>query len=373
MKLKKLLNLWIILILILFMFSGCISEKTSHSDVDPEKNTNNITVTDMFDREITLKSKAEKAVAIGPGALRLYCYVSNIDRLVGIEQIEKDRPIGRPYLIANPSLVNLEVIGPGGPNNSPDFEKILSVKPDVIFSSFYDKGTVEKVQAKTGIPVIALSYGKASTFDPSVYQSIEIIGTIMGEEDRARDVVNYIKACHDDLNNRTKDIPEDEKPSTYVGALSYKGAHGIESTYSNYALFNAINAKSVVREIEKTGTIMIDKEKLLEWNPDKIFIDLSGLQLVKNDYNKNSEFYDALDAFSNGEVYSQLPYNFYNTNIDTSIADAYYLGKILFPNRFEDIDPEIKADEIYEFLVGQKVYAQMEKDFGGFEKISIHK
>jgi len=364
---KKIISLLTVtLMLITLLLGGCTSKTSTHS------NSTSITVTDMLDREVTLDSTAKRVVAIGPGALRLYCYVGSIDNLVGIEQIEKKYPTGRPYAIANPSLTDLEVIGPGGPNNSPDPEKILSVKPDVIFTMYsYDKATADTLQSKTGIPVVALSYGKVSTFDPAVYKSVEIIGKVMGEEKRAGEVINFMKECQSDLDNRTKDIPDNEKPSAYIGALSYKGAHGIESTWSNYSLFVAVHAKNVVDETDKAGHIMIDKEKLIEWDPDKIIIDLGGLKLVKEDYNKNPEFYNTLTAFKNGEVYSQLPFNFYHTNIGTSIADAYFLSKVLYPDKFDDIEPEKKADEIYKFLVGKEVYSQMANDFGGFGKISI--
>lgn len=366
---KKLLNLSIILMLMVLMVCGC----TSNTTENPIESSEYITITDMFNREVTLKSNAKKVVAIGPGALRLYCYIGNIENLVGIEQIEKDNPMGRPYFLAKPSLSNLDVIGPGGPNNSPDFEKILAAQPDVIFTSFYDEATIENLHVKTGIPVVALSYGKISTFDPCIYESLEIIGKIIGEEERASEVVNFIKESYNDLNNRTKDVPDDAKPSAYIGALNYKGSHGIESTYSNYELFEAINADNVVKEIDRTGSVMIDKEKLIEWDPDIIFIDYGGLQLVKDDYTKNPNFYNALSAFKNGNIYSQLPYKFYNTNIDTALADAYYLGKVLYPEEFKDIDSDIKADEIFEFFVGKKVYTQMAKDFGKFKKLTIIK
>lgn len=351
------------------LFIGC----TSKSTISKDSSSESITLTDMLGRTIGMDTNAEKIVAIGPGALRLYCYIDSADKVVGIEQIEKDHPTGRPYALANESLKELEVIGPGGPNNSPDAEKLLSVKPDVIFSMYaYDKAAVDELQAKTGIPVVALSYGKVSTFDPAVYDSLEIIGKVMGKENRASEVINFMKECHDDLNNRTKDIEEDKKSNAYIGALSYKGSHGIESTYGDYSLFKAINAKNVVDEIGKTGSLMIDKEKLIEWNPDKIFIDYGGLNLVKDDYSKNPDFYNTLSAFKNGELYSQLPYNFYHTNIGTAMADAYYLGKVLYPDSFKHIEPEKKADEIYKFLLGKEVYKKMAEDFGEFGKILMN-
>lgn len=89
------------------------------------------------------------------------------------------------------------------------------------------------------------------------------------------------------------------------------------------------------------------------------------------DYKKNLQFYQTLSAVRKGELYQILPYNFYTTNIDTAIADAYFIGKTLYPEQFKDIDPEKKADEIYRLLLDKEMYVQMAKDFGGFKQILL--
>jgi len=264
------------------------------------------------------------------------------------------------------------VIGPGGPNNAPDPEKLLAVKPDVIFTTYAaDKAAADNLQSKTGIPVIALSYGKTSTFDPQVNASLMLIGKIIGMDKRAQELVGLMDGFKADLDTRTKDIAQDKKPSAYVGGLGMKGTHGIESTQGNYSLFNAVHAKNVVDETGKTGSLMIDKEQLIKWNPDIIFIDGGGYPSVLEDYKKNTQFYETLSAVKNGQLYSILPYNFYTTNIDTAIADAYYIGKILYPEQFKDVDPAKKADEIYKLLLGKEIYTQMAKDFGGFKQVVL--
>jgi iron complex transport system substrate-binding protein len=50
--------------------------------------------------------------------------------------------------------------------------------------------------------------------------------------------------------------------------------------------------------------------------------------------------------------------------VDTALADAYAIGKILYPQAFADIEPEKKADEIYTLLVGKPVYAEMKQTYG---------
>ncbi len=327
-------------------------------------------ITDMLGRSVTLPAGAKKIVAIGPGALRLYCYAGATDMVAGIEQKDIDEATGKPYLLANPSLRQLPVIGPGGPNNAPDPEKILAVGPDVIFSTYAaDTAAADELQEKTGIPVVALSYGKTSEFDPAVYDSLGLVGKITGQNDKAQAAVTFMRQCQQDLDDRTKAIADESKPRVYVGALSMKGTHGIESTQGEYALLDVLHALNVADETGKTGSVMIDKEKLLDWNPDIIFIDAAGYSFVLEDYKNNRNFYDSLDAFAKGHVYSQLPYKNYSTNIDTAIANAYYLGKVIFPDAFTDVDPAKKADEIYQALLGQALYTQMEKDFGGFDKL----
>jgi hypothetical protein len=87
--------------------------------------------------------------------------------------------------------------------------------------------------------------------------------------------------------------------------------------------------------------------KPLTLDPDIIFIDAAGLPLVADDVARNSGFYKGLKAFSRRRVYILHPFNWYTTNIDTALADAYAMGKILYGKQFEDIYPERKADEIY--------------------------
>lgn len=332
-----------------------------------------ITVTDLAGRRVEVPIPARRIVAIGPGALRLVCYVNGVNRVVGIENIDREgSPGGKTYLIAYPELKKLPVIGQGGAFSSPDPEKIVNVKPDVIFAcSFIDRKGAEDLQLKTGIPVVMLDYGISTIINESLYKSLRLTGMIIGEEKRAGDIVNYIKKTQRELDLRTERIANERKPGVYVGALGMRGGHGIESTQAKYPPFVMVNARNVADETGREGSIMIEKEKLLIWDPDIIFIDLGNYNLVKQDYHKNPQFYQALKAVKNGNVYGQLPFNFYNTNIDTAIVDAYWAGKVIFPEQFRDIDPVKKANEIYRFFLGKSLYEELTRTYGSLTGINI--
>ena len=103
-----------------------------------------------------------------------------------------------------------------------------------------------------------------------------------------------------------------------------------------------------------------------------IFVDSGGWDVVRADYAKNPQYYQALQAFQKGQTYRLHPFNMYTTNIDTVIAGAYAVGKAMYPKQFADVDVAKKADAIYTFMLGKPVYAQMQANHGALgEKISF--
>lgn len=362
-------------VLALSVLSGCSAAGTPAATQAPAAKT--VAVTDMLGRQVQIPAKVTRVVAIGPGALRLYVYAGNLDYVVGVEEMERGDVTGKPYMLANPGLAKLPVIGQGGPNNAPDPEKLLTVQPQVIFSTYASEAAAaEELQQKTGIPIVVLSYGGAgvtSIFGERVQGSLKLVGQVISDDTKARAAIDFLVKAQQDLDARTKNIADADKPSVYVGGLGSKGTHGIESTQGKYALLDVIHAKNVVDETGKSGSIMVDREKLLQWNPYFLFVDQGGYALIKEDYQKNPNFYNSLTAVKEGRVYSQLPYNYYSTNLDTAIADAYYLGTIIYPKAFADVDPAKKADEIYKALLGQPLYAKMVEQFGEFKELKLGK
>ncbi|CAI1491908.1 ABC-type Fe3+-hydroxamate transport system, periplasmic component [Thermococcus nautili] len=371
----------LLVILLVVSVAGCIGTSTSSSTkpasssptvTSSTASPGYITVTDMLGRTVKVPTNVSvsRVVAVGPGALRILVYLNATDKVVGIEEFEKRFPYGRPYILAHPELLKLPVIGPGGPGKLPDMEALIKVHPQVIFMVFVSKQTADEVQEKTGIPVVVLSYGTLKNFtDPVFFKSLLLAGKILGKEKRAEEVIKFIKEQQSCLENLTKGL---KSPRVYVGGIGFKGAHGITSTFTDYAPFTVLHLDNVASNLSsKNGWVQVDKEFLLKENPDYIFIDEGGLKIILDDYKSNPDFYNSLKAVKEGNLYGVLPYNFYNTNIGIAIADAYYIGKVIYPERFKGIDPVEKADEIFTFLVGKPVYSELAKEFGGFGKIDL--
>lgn len=127
----------------------------------------------------------------------------------------------------------------------------------------------------------------------------------------------------------------------------------------------------MVDETGRKGHVFIDKEKLLVWNPDYLFIDTAGISLVNDDYLKNKEFYKKLKAVKEGKVYTVFPYNFYRTNLEILFANAYFMGKVIYPERFRDIEPQKKARDIFKKFLGVDVLDDLKKTYRGYGKVEF--
>jgi iron complex transport system substrate-binding protein len=331
-----------------------------------------ITVVDMGKRTVTLKTNPSRIIALGPGSLRQVVYLGATSKVVGVEEFEKTRLSGRPYILAYPELTKLPVIGPGGPagtNKEPDLEAVLRVNPDVIFVSYMDPVNADAMQKKLGIPVVILTHGRFASFDELLYDSLRVAGKVLGAEDRANAVINFIESSRKDLSRRVATASDSKDKSVYVGAIGFKGSQAIESSDGSYTPLEWLGANNLAKKISPKDHVFVDREKLLEWNPDIIFIDAGGLSLVEQDYQRKPEYYSGLEAFRSKNVFVVYPFNYYVTNVSTAIADSYAIGKILHPGKFEDIDLKTKTDDIFTFFYGKSVYYSMEKDFGSLGSV----
>ncbi|HJK50577.1 MAG TPA: ABC transporter substrate-binding protein, partial [Methanocorpusculum sp.] len=128
--------------------------------------------------------------------------------------------------------------------------------------------------------------------------------------------------------------------------------------------------------ISQTGYAKVAKEQILAWDPDIIFVDLGTLTAAEGGALVelwNDPAYQELSAVKNGTVYTVNPHTSMNVNHETSLANAYYVGKVLYPEQFADIDPAEKADEIYEFVVGAPVFDLLNANVNNlsYQKVEI--
>ncbi len=333
-----------------------------------------LTVTDSLGRKVEVPRHPQRVICSGSGCLRLLTYLQAQDRIVAVDSIEqrKTRFDSRPYTMANPQFKKYPLFGQFRGADSPELIAGLSPQPQVIFKTYGKSGhDPEELQAKTGIPVVVLNYGNLTWGRSDLNNSIRLMATVLGVEARAEEVIGFMDEAIADLKQRTADVPESAKKSCYVGGIAMRGPHGMQSTEPGYPPFEFTSAKNVAKDLNREKQLLhvdVAKEKLLEWDPEVLFVDVSTTQIEGEgsalEELKNDPAYQSLSAVKKGQVYTVLPYNWYTQNFGSILADAYFVGKLLYPDRFKDVDPAGKADEIYTFLVGKPVFDAMNEVFG---------
>lgn len=355
------------LLLLIFWTGPVLAQAADRSSLE---------VIDEAGRRVVVPTEVKRIVALG-GALRLVTYLQAVDMVVGVEALEtKPLEAGRLYGLAVADRVrDLPVIGEGGAGGKlPDFERVIAVHPDLIVAVGLDGGQVNTIQDKTGVPVVSVGSGAMGTLDlKRTRDSLTLLGRLLGRVERARELSVRIDSLERDLRART--AGRAERRTAYVGAIGYRGRHGITSTDARYAPLAWVNGHNVADAVEQSdrqsGHVFIDQEQLLLWNPDVIFLDGSGIGKVREDYARNPAFYGMLAAVRNGCVWLMPPHNLYHTNIETALANAYFLGKILDPEAFVDIEPAVKADAIFELFIGVKAYDRLRQEYGGYGRVSF--
>ena len=336
-------------------------------------------VVDAAGRTVTVPDTVRRVICSGSGCLRLLTYLQAQDLAVAVDDLEgkRSRFDARPYGLANPQFRTLPVFGGFRGQDNPELILTLDPAPQVIFKMVgTGRGTSgldpEELQGRTGIPVVALRAGNLHERRQELAAALRLMAAVLGREARAEAVLAFFDSTIADLQGRTGDIPEKSRPAAYVGGIAYAGPHGFQSTEPGYPPFRLVNVENLAARDGETatgGVRDISREQLIAWNPDLLFLDLSTLQLGEAAGGlhelRTDPAYRTLAAVRSGQVYGLLPYNWYGQNLESILANAYYIGTLLHPDRFADIDPAAKADEIFAFLVGKPLFAEMNRRFGG--------
>ena len=370
---KKLLSILLALSMVFAMATCALAEAT------PETRT----VVDVWNREVEIPYEVNSIVCLGSMGPRFAAYLDVVDMMVGAEDMDIEKMSVRfDYSpVYHEQLKTLPSVGPGGGSgeNNGYAEAIIQAQPDVIIAG-YNEDDCNELQAQTGIPVVSIRYRTKGFIDEGFYRSMRVFAEVVGAQERCEEVLSYVDACKADLNDRTKDVPDEDKPRAYTGAVTFNGRHGFAFTYVNFPAFTAVNALNVADVLleERTGEAAaeaaasgkayigndgfeVDLEQIIAWDPDIVFLDPGNMDLVNDEYANNPGFFDSLRAIQEGQVYTMPSTNAAGPNVTYLLINAYYAGTVLYPEQFADITLEEKAGEIMELMLGEDFFDQMQE------------
>lgn len=376
---KKVIS-FVLVLLLLLSLCACDGQKGPNGDA------NEITVTDMIGREVTVTPGSYKrVVCIGAGALRMYCYIGDVALLAGVEDIDNttlgERPmmfdsVARPYVLAfGESFHKLPSCGVGGPlAQVAEAEKILSCNPDIVISEFEDVAKSNALQQQLGVPVITLGAGADGVFDEKFAGTMELLGKVFGKEEKAAKLVKYVADEKTAIEARVADIREEEKPSVYICGLGNWGTTNHLMTAENYISFRIAGVKNVVSGLSNQGIGAIEEEKFVELGEkmDIIILDAAAVKNIKPLYAEDKTMFDTCKAWKNGEVYLEMAYNAYYTNYEIALINTWFIAKTVYPEAFADIDLTAKTNEVTKMFLGVELAEEIfacPGSYGGYQKI----
>jgi len=316
-----------------------------------------LTLIDQADRIVTVPRPIERVVPADLlDGVRTLIQLGAADKIVGISNYAKNYALKpsdywSPIRDAAPELKDLQDVG--GYTN-PNIEIIASLKPDVVFEYAPIPDVADAIQEKTGIPVVCIS---SSQFDFDMHR---IVGTVMGKEERAEELISYANEKTDEVTEVTSEIPEDEKPKVYC-VSGCGGKSAITKTWGRYDPINIAGGINVAEEhVIDSGSSIVSKEQIIAWDPDIILIHgVSPPHAISIDDVLSDPDLQTLNAVENGNVNYTKGYMI-GWDPATGLTECFYMAKLFHPNKFEDVDEEDEGNEILETFYGvEGLYTEM--------------
>ena len=382
---KKLFSLLLVFVLSISILSSSAAFAEEPSE-GGEETAAAVTITDMIGREVEIiPGSYENVVCIGAGALRMFSYIGDVALLCGVEDIDnpslEERPkmfdsVARPYVLAYGSqFEQLPSCGTGGPAaQAAEAEKILSCSPDIVISEYEDVEKEDALAEQLGVPVITLRSGPGGVFDDAFKASMELLGVIFGQEEKAQTIVTFIAEQSAQIIDRTVGIPEEEKPSVYICGLGNWGTTNHLMTAQNYLPFEIANIKNAVSGLAAPGIQEIEEEAFVALGEDMdiMIMDAAAVKNIKPLYQEDPALFDTCSAWQKGEVYLEMAYNAYYTNYEIALINTWFIARSVYPDLFADIDMTEKTNEVTQVFYGMDLADAIfacPSSFGGYQKI----
>lgn len=360
----KVMSLTLLLIIAVVFLMGCGQKEGDASQASGT--AEQITVTDLAGREVTLKVPVERAVVTFN--FEEYIAVAGEDafkKTVGWTRgywEGRRQWIWEKYSSAFPEIKDIPDVGYTSKGTF-SAEKVISLKPDLVimWQGEYDKAEVAiKQLEQAGIPVVFVDYHAQTLENHS--KSTLLLGKVLGKEKRAQEIVDFYQEQVDKVYSRLEKINK-PKPKVYV-ECGYAGPSTYGNSYGDFmwgALVERCGGINIAKDkIEKAGEL--NPEYVLHANPDVIVITGSywpkNIDSMKLGYYADSEEskdllnnftkrpgWENLNAVKNKRVYSihhGLSRHIYD------LTTTQYLAKVFYPDEFEDLDPEETFREFHE-------------------------
>ena len=270
---KKMVSLFLALLMI-FSMATVVAE------------SNTITVTDMFGREVLIEGPVTRIVVMEPGDCEILYALGCGDALVG-RGLYCDYPA---------EVLDVPALQSGKNTN---LEEILALNPQVVITSDMDH-SVEQVEMleENGVRVIVT---EADSLE-EVYVNIRLIGQIMGKDAEAEKLVLEMQTTFAEISSKS----EKSEKTVYFEVMPLEWGLWSAGTHTfMHELAEICGMKNAFADIE--GWQAISQEQVIERNPDYIVL-VTGMGETAAEEVLGRAGWGDITAIRNGAVYNADSY-----------------------------------------------------------------
>lgn len=209
-------------------------------------------IEDDLERVVSFPARPERVVSIGPSTTEMLYAIGVADRLVGVDRFS-DFPAGASGIEKVGGIVD------------PSIERIMALKPDVVFLPGFASGPVDRLTA-LGLRAVVLGPQDIE----QVYGSLRLLGWIMDAREEATEVVADMQAGIARVARVVADVPIEEQTVVFyeLGHEPLYTAGPGSFVHEAIALAGGVNAAADV----PTAWSSFSVESLLLRDPDAILV-----------------------------------------------------------------------------------------------------
>jgi len=330
-------------------------------------------LTDLAGREVVVPTPVDTAVLASARHLHEFAAVTGdsfLDRIAGWGPDLKlyDQDTYDAYVEQFPGMAEVPEVGYHYKGTF-SVEKVISLGPDVVLFPLWlveNEDVIADIALleKAGIPSLFLDFWKDPFGHPE--PSIRLIGKLLGEEERAGEIISFYREKVDLVAKRLQTVEEADKPDVYIEVGS-KGAGEYGNTYADSgwgAVVKVAGGRNIAEEVVKSAA-PLNPEYLFKIDPEKIIITGSYWPATEGSmrlgYHATTEQarkilkqftgrpgWESLNAVRQDEVYSifhGFSFRIYN------FASIEAFAKWFHPQLFVDIDPERDLREFHDRFI----------------------
>lgn len=334
-----------------------VSAEESPAEADSGTEADTVVITDHAGRQVEVPAQINRVVVtdILPMASVLTVFLGSADKIVGIHPSSMSAAESGLLGELFPEILEADTsFMAGGDLN---VEQLLNLDPDVVLVNASSTELISAIE-NAGLTAVGISpskwdYDILETYD----QWIALLSQMFPESSKSEEISAYSKEVYGLVQERVKDIPEEEKKSILF-LYNYDDNQIITSGKHFFGQYwaDAIGGRNAAEEVEaENSNAVISMEQVYQWDPDVVLITNFTTAQPDDLYNNTigGNDWSSVKAVTDGQVY-KMPlgtYRSYTPSADTPVT-FLWMAKTVYPELFEDIDITAEVRDYYQELYG---------------------